>query len=173
MLLIFGSILFLYFSLIWYRWIRQNGRRYQHVLALCALLIGVVLKALTFRKFVLMFVYVCFVLCLLRDWVCGLTWEKVYIWEEFRNVHLLMTLFDCPEVTLSDWRGDKIQLLTCFWPFTFYIFLYPFHCPACHAVTPIRPTKVQNLKSLGPFSPSHDHVTGCLWKFTAVKVDFL
>ena len=31
---------FLFFSLTWYQLIRRNGRRYQHVLALCALLTG-------------------------------------------------------------------------------------------------------------------------------------
>ena len=25
--------------------------------------------------------YACFVLCLCRDWFCGLTWERVYRWE--------------------------------------------------------------------------------------------
>ena len=40
------------FSLIWYRSVRQNGRRYQHILALCALLTRVKLKGLTLLKFV-------------------------------------------------------------------------------------------------------------------------
>ena len=35
-----------------------------------------------------MFVYVCFALCLSRVCVCGLTWERVYVWEEFWNVLL-------------------------------------------------------------------------------------
>ena len=49
-LILYSSIPFLYFSLTWYRLIRRNGRRYQHVLALCALLTGVILKGLTLRK---------------------------------------------------------------------------------------------------------------------------
>ena len=44
------SIPCLYFSLTWYRYIRRNCRRYQHVLALCALLTGVILKELTLRN---------------------------------------------------------------------------------------------------------------------------
>ena len=51
--------------------------------------------------------------CLHRDWFCGLTWWKVYIdIEEFWNAHLLVTEFDCPEVTLCDWQDIKSQLLT-------------------------------------------------------------
>ena len=41
---------FLFFPLIWYWYMRWNGRRYQHVLALCALLTGVILKGLTLWK---------------------------------------------------------------------------------------------------------------------------
>ena len=36
---------------MWYRSIRRNGRRYQHVLTLCAALTGVILKGLTVRIF--------------------------------------------------------------------------------------------------------------------------
>ena len=43
-------------------------------------------------------------------------WEKVYIymyeWEEFSNVHLLMTEFDSSEVTLFGWEDGNIQYLT-------------------------------------------------------------
>ena len=56
--------------------------------------------------------YVCLVWFVLRDWFCGLTWERVYIWEEFWNVNLLMTEIDCPEVTQCGWQGIKIQLLS-------------------------------------------------------------
>ena len=45
--------------------------------------------------------YIYFVLCLCRDWFCGLTWESLYMWEEFWNVPVLLTEFDCPEVTLT------------------------------------------------------------------------
>ena len=49
----------------------------------------------------------CFILRLCRDWFCGLTWEKagnfIIIWEEFWNVHLLLTFWQ----TLIDLR----------WPF--------------------------------------------------------
>ena len=31
----------------------------------------------------LMFVYVCFVLCLCREWFCGLTSKRVYICQVF------------------------------------------------------------------------------------------
>ena len=37
-------------------------------------------------------------------------WENVYVWE-FWDVHLLMTEFDCPEVTFCCWEDVKIQLL--------------------------------------------------------------
>ena len=50
--LLFLSDPFVYFSLIWYRIIGRNGRRYQRVLALCAPLTGVVLNGLTLRRFV-------------------------------------------------------------------------------------------------------------------------
>ena len=49
--------------------------------------------------------------CLYRDWFCGLTWQKVYIWQEFWNMRWLTTEFDCPEVTLCSWQDSKIQLL--------------------------------------------------------------
>ena len=43
--------------------IRRNGRRYQHVLALCAVLTGVILKGLTLRKLV-------FDVCVCMFYVC-------------------------------------------------------------------------------------------------------
>ena len=42
---------------------------------------------------------------------CRLTWQRVDMWEEFRNVYVLMTWVDCPEVTLCGWKDIKIQLL--------------------------------------------------------------
>ena len=63
------------FSLIWYRWI--------------ALSTLVILKRLTLRKFV--WCLCMYVLCLRSDWFCGLTWQRVYICEQFWTVHLLMT----------------------------------------------------------------------------------
>ena len=53
-----------------------------------------------------------YVLCLCRDWFCGLTWERVCIWEVLDCVCLLMTEFDCPEVTVCSWQDVKIQWLT-------------------------------------------------------------
>ena len=49
-----------------------------------------------------------FCICAGVDFV-DFTWEKVYfsIWKEFWNLHLLMTEFDCPEVTLC----GKLQAL--------------------------------------------------------------
>ena len=47
-----------------------------------------------------------------KIWFCGLTWEKVYWWEEFWNASLLVTEFDRPGVTLCGWHDIKIQLLT-------------------------------------------------------------
>ena len=35
----------------------------------------------------------CTVLCLCKNWFCGLTWGKVYVSNEFWNVHLLMTVW--------------------------------------------------------------------------------
>ena len=43
----------------------------QHVLALSAVLTGVALKG-RFTNLCLMLVYICFVLCLCKDWFCGL-----------------------------------------------------------------------------------------------------
>ena len=48
---------------------------------------------------------------LCMDWFFGFD-LVVHIWKEFRNVHLLMTEFVCPEVTPCSWRDVKIQLLT-------------------------------------------------------------
>ena len=82
------SIPFLYFSLIWYRWIRQNGWWYQQL----------------FKNLCLMFVYVCFmfVIWLERGLICGKSLEMwICLWPEF----------DCPEVTLCGWQDIKIQLL--------------------------------------------------------------
>ena len=39
-----------------------------------------------------MFVCVRFVICLCRDWFCGLTLERVYIYEKLRSVDLLRTV---------------------------------------------------------------------------------
>ena len=61
-------LFYFYFCLTWYRSIRRNGRRYQHVLALCALLTGVILKGLTLRKFV-SDVCVCFVFAFMTGFV--------------------------------------------------------------------------------------------------------
>ena len=44
--------------------------------------------------------------------VLWITWGKVCIREEFWNVYLLMTEFDCPEMTLCGWQDVQIQLLT-------------------------------------------------------------
>ena len=52
-----------------------------------------------------------YVLCLHRDWLCGPTWGKVCVWEEFWNVNLFMTEFDCPEVIQCGWQDVKIHLL--------------------------------------------------------------
>ena len=42
-----------------------------------------------------------------------LTWGRVYLWDCW-NVHLLMTEFDCPEVTMCSvcWQDIKIWLLS-------------------------------------------------------------
>ena len=50
--LLFLPIPFLYFFFNLESEIRQNGRRHQYVLALCALLTGVILKGLGLRKIV-------------------------------------------------------------------------------------------------------------------------
>ena len=68
-LLLFLSIPSYYISLVGYWWIRQNGS-YQHVLALCAILSGVVLKGRT----------VSLVSCLCKGCFCGSTSERIYIW---------------------------------------------------------------------------------------------
>ena len=111
----FRPILFsFFFRLIWYQYIRWNGWWYQHVLALYALLRRVILNGLTLQKFgyvIVCFTILCFVLCLCRNWLCGLAWKKTCICEKFSNVHLLMTEFNCPEVTLCSWKDVKIQLL--------------------------------------------------------------
>ena len=77
---------FFSFSLIWYRYTRQNGRQYVTTwhLAVCALLTGVTLKGLTLQNFVV-FVYTVYVLFYVCAGIgfCELTWERVYIWEEF------------------------------------------------------------------------------------------
>ena len=108
--ILYLSIPFLYFSLTWYRYIRRNGR-YQHVLALCALLTGVILKWLTLRKFVFDVCVCMFYVCELIGFVDWLDRGLIYMWEEFRNVYLLWSEFDCPEVTLCGWQDIKIQLL--------------------------------------------------------------
>ena len=56
--------------------------------------------------------YVLFHICLGIGF-CGLTWEKVYTWEEFWNVPLLMAEFHHPEVTLCIWQDVKIRLPFC------------------------------------------------------------
>ena len=70
---LFMSIPFVYFSLIWCRYIRLNGRRYEHVLSLMCSFNGGSIKGINFENVGLMFVYVCFVLCLCKYCFCGLT----------------------------------------------------------------------------------------------------
>ena len=72
LLLLLLSIPFSYFSLIWHREIRWNGRRYRHVLALglCALLTPVIFERLTLPQTVFdICVFFCsvFVLCLYKN----------------------------------------------------------------------------------------------------------
>ena len=104
---------------------------YQDVLALYALFTGVMLRDWAYENLCLMFVYVCFVLCLCRDWFCGLIWKRVDIdvfWErvymsfekgcyiyicwERGYIYVIMTEFDRPEVvTLCGWQDVKIHLI--------------------------------------------------------------
>ena len=56
------------------------------------------------------YVCVCFVLCLCRDWFCGLTWQKLYIWE------VLKCTFAYDMVWLS--LGDPLWLTWCWNPIT-------------------------------------------------------
>ena len=103
---------------------------YKDVLALYALFTGVMLRDWPYENLCLMFVYVCFVLCLCRDWFCGLIWKRVYIdvfWERvymsFEKgyiyvekgviyIYVIMTEFDRPEVvSLCDWQDVKIHLI--------------------------------------------------------------
>ena len=60
-----------------------------------------------------MFVFVCLVLYLCRDWFCGFDCQKemVYIYvRRVWNLCLLMTEFDHLEMTLRSWQDVKIQL---------------------------------------------------------------
>ena len=53
-----------------------------------------------------------YVLCLRRDWFCGLTWQRVEKGEKSLEMYIcLWPEFDCPEVTLCGWQDIKIQLL--------------------------------------------------------------
>ena len=45
------------------------------------------------------------------DWLDRELIIYIYMWEEFRNVYLLMTWVWCPEVTLCGWQDIKIQLV--------------------------------------------------------------
>ena len=97
------SIPCLHFSLIWYWQIRQNGWWYQHVLAVCALLTGVILKGLIPEKCMLgVCVYLRFM------FAYGLVlWsdlkKKVYV-RVFWSVHLPMTEFDLILITHPHYR---------------------------------------------------------------------
>ena len=107
--------------LIWYRYFRRNGRRYQHVLALCVLLTVVILKELTLQKFVSDVYSSVSVFCVCVGYrFCEVTWERVYIiWESLKCVFALMAEFGCPGVTLCGWQDDKIRsmsLLKQNWP---------------------------------------------------------
>ena len=64
-----------------------------------------------------MFVHAYFVLCLHRDWFCELTWENVNIWEQFWNVHLLMTLIVLRWPSAVDRTlNSSYQLVCVLWP---------------------------------------------------------
>ena len=82
-ILLFLSIPFLHFLLIWYQWIGWNGRRYQRVLACCALLTWVILTGLTLWKCVsdvCVCVHVLFYICVgagFVDWLeSGFIYKK-------------------------------------------------------------------------------------------------
>ena len=53
-----------------------------------------------------MFVYALFYI----SWHMTRLW--FYICEEFWNVYLLITEFDCPDMTMCIWQDIKIELLT-------------------------------------------------------------
>ena len=85
-----------------YQEIWWNGQQYQHVLALRALLTGVILKGLTLWKFVSN-VCVCNNVCFMFVWQLVL-WidltEGLYIYKKsFEMCIYLWFEFDCPEVT--------------------------------------------------------------------------
>ena len=67
------------------------SQRYQHVLALRAILTGIILKGLTLRKFVSDVCVCMFHVCEVIGFVDWLDRGLIQMWEEFRNVYLLMT----------------------------------------------------------------------------------
>ena len=121
----FLSLFVLFFNLASIN--RRNGRRYQHVLALyvfclfvCLLLLflsRITLKGLTLENvFSCLCMYAWFVLGSCMGWICGFCCKRervcILLWEEFWNMHLIMTEFNRPEVPKWGWQHVKIQSLT-------------------------------------------------------------
>ena len=74
-----------------------------------------------------MFVYVCFVLCVLSDWFCGLTWQKAYIREGLKYAFAYDPSLTVLHPQTQDlWPGLSLTVLhpqtQHFWP--------EFDCPA-------------------------------------------
>ena len=100
------------------------GRRYQHVLALFALLTGVILKGPTLRKFVSDVCVCMFYVCEVTGFVDWLDRGLIYICEKSLEMCIcLWPEFDCPEVTLCGWQDIKIQLLLLVHNISFQYFL--------------------------------------------------
>ena len=67
--------LYIYTSASFYDCMRQVSA--DSVVAVCLLLFGT--QGTNSENLCLMFVHVCFILCLHSDWSCGLTGEKVHM----------------------------------------------------------------------------------------------
>ena len=72
-------------------------------------------KGSTVFENVCLIVYVCFVLCLCRDWFCGVVSRKglrIYMRSFEECICLCVRNFECPEATLLSWQDVKIELQT-------------------------------------------------------------
>ena len=92
--------------------INENGRWYQHVLALCALNWSNIEG--TNASKICLWCLCMYVLCLWSDWFCRSTWQRVDVIICEKSLEMCICLwpeFDCPEVTLCSWQDIKIQSL--------------------------------------------------------------
>ena len=91
---------------------RQNGRRFHHAITLHVFLTKLVLRGLILQKYCVwcLCMYILFYIYALTG-LCRFDSERIYIWEQSWNVHLIMTKLAWSFWShLCGWQDIRIQL---------------------------------------------------------------